>query len=232
MQLNLLPDVKMEYIKTQRARRLILSVSVLVAAVALALLLLLLGVDGLQKKHLSDLNKDIKSESAKLQGEPQIEKMLTVQNQLQSLPALHAAKPAAARLFDYLNQLTPANVAITDFTIDFGKQTIAITGTSANLVNVNQYVDTLKYTTYTTGSNSNAQNAFSNVVMSSFGLNTDTQNAGQAATYTINMSYDKTIFDITQDTKLTVPSVTTTRLTTGVQASDLFQPAPAGKGGQ
>ena len=153
IQLNLLPDVKLEYIKAQRSRRLVFSVSVLVTIASVALLLLLLSVEGLQKKHLSDLNNDISSETSKLQNEPQINKILTVQNQLESLTALHAGKPAATRLFDYLNQVTPANVNITDFSIDFTKQTTTVTGTSDSLSSVNKYVDTLKFTTYTTDSN-------------------------------------------------------------------------------
>ncbi|HET7060443.1 MAG TPA: PilN domain-containing protein [Candidatus Saccharimonadales bacterium] len=230
MQLNLLPAVKMEYIKAQRARRLVLTVCTLVTIAALALLLLLLSVDGLQKKHLSDLSKDITSESGKLQHEPQINKMLTVQNQLGSLTALHASEPAASRVFTYLNQVTPANVSITDFTIDFTKQTATITGTSANLANVNQYVDTLKHATYTTPDNKTPQPAFNNVVLTSFSLNTDSGNSGQAANYTISLSYDKNIFDIAQNVTLSVPKITTTRLTGG-QPTDLFQAAPPAKGG-
>jgi Tfp pilus assembly protein PilN len=232
MQLNLLPAVKMEYIKAQRSRRLVLTMSVLVTIAALALLLLLLSVEGLQKKHLNDLSKDITSESSKLQHEPQIDKMLTVQNQLGSLTALHANEPAAAQVFNYLNQVTPANVSITDFNIDFTKQTATITGTSANLANVNQYVDTLKHATFTTASDSSGQPAFSNVVLTSFSLNTDSGIAGQAANYTIGLSYDKTIFDVTQNAKLSVPNVTTTRLDV-TQPTDLFQAAPpTKKGGQ
>ncbi len=230
MQLNLLPAVKMEYIKAQRSRRLVLTMSVLVTIAALALLLLLLSVDGLQKKHLNDLSKDITSESSKLQHEPQINKMLTVQNQLGSLTALHASEPAAAQVFNYLNQVTPANVSITDFNIDFTKQTVTITGTSANLANVNQYVDTLKHATFTTSSDSSSQPAFSNVVLTSFSLNTDSENAGQAANYTIGLSYDKTIFDVTQNAKLSVPNVVTTRLNVN-QPTDLFQAAPPVKKG-
>jgi uncharacterized membrane protein len=227
IQLNLLPDIKLQYIKAERTRRLVLSVSFLVAAVAVVILLLLLSVEGLQKKHLSDLNKDIKSESHQLQHEPQIDKMLTVQNQLSSLTALHAQKPAAAQLLGYLNQVTPTDIAITDFSIDFTKETASITGTSNNLASVNQYVDTLKYTTYTADGSTTTQNAFSNVVLTSFGLNTDTQNPEQAATYTINLAYDQAIFDITKNVKLAVPTLTTTRLTTTNPASDLFQAAPA-----
>jgi hypothetical protein len=235
IQLNLLPDVKLEYIKAERSRRLVLSISFLVAAVSIVLLLLLLSVEGLQKKHLNDLTKDINSESSKLQKEPQISKILTVQNQLQSLTSLHAQEPAASRVFDYLNQVTPSNVSIADFKIDFTQQTSTITGTAANLADVNQYVDTLKYTTFTTGDGSPGQPAFSNIVLSSFSLNGGGQGSGQAASYTITLSYNPTIFDITQNVKLSVPNVTTTHLTIGgQQVTDLFKaaaPAPS-KGGQ
>lgn len=230
MQLNLLPAVKMEYIKAQRARRLVLTMSVLVTVASVALLLLLLSVEGLQKKHLNDLSKDIASESSKLQHEPQIDKMLTVQNQLGSLTGLHASEPSAAQVFNYLNQVTPANVSITDFNIDFTKQTAIITGTSSNLANVNQYVDTLKHASFTTSGNSTSQPAFSNVVLTSFSLNTDSGNAGQAANYTISLSYDRTIFDVTKNVKLSVPNVTTTRLDV-TQPTDLFQAAPPPKKG-
>lgn len=233
MQLNLLPAVKMEYIKAERVRRLVLTVSILVTVAAMALLLLLLSVAGLQKKHLSDLNKDILSETTKLQHEPQINKMLTVQNQLSSLTALHANKPAAARLIDYLNQVTPSNVNITDFTIDFSQQTATLTGTSSSLASVNQYIDTLKNTKYAiSGNEDSLQPAFNNVVLSSFSLNTDSQDSAQAANYTIAVSYDKNIFDITQNVQLSVPRITTTRLDS-TQANDLFKAAPATKqGGQ
>lgn len=226
IQLNLLPDVKLEYIKAQRSQRLVFSVSILIAAASIGLLILLLSVSGLQKKHLNDLSRDISSETSQLQHKPQINKMLTVQNQLHSLTDLHAQNPAAARLFDFLNQVTPTNVNITDLKIDFTQQTASITGTSDSLANVNKYIDTLKLTTFTSDNDSNSQPAFSDIVLSSFSLDTGSQDKSQAANYTITLKYDPAIFDITQNIKLSVPSVTTTR--TGIsQPSDLFQAAPA-----
>lgn len=222
IQLNLLPDVKLEYIKAQKSRRLVLSVAVLVSIVAIAILLVLLGVDGLQKKHLNDLNSDISSETNKLQQEPQISKVMTVQNQLESLTALQAGKPAASRLFDYLNEVTPVQVSINSLSADFTQQTVSITGTADTLASVNKYVDTLKYTNYTTDSNPTKTNAFSNVVLSSFGLNSGTADPAQAASYTITLSYDTNIFDITQSVKLSVPSLVTTRSQLD-QPTDLFK---------
>jgi hypothetical protein len=228
-QLNLLPDVKMEYIKAKRSQRLAVSIALLASVIAIALLVLLLAISGLQKKHLSDLSRDITSDSSKLQNQPQITKVLTVQNQLESLTSLHESKPAATEVFGYLNSITPAQVDINNFSIDFTQFTVTVTGTADSLSSINQYVDTLKSTTYTSDQNPGASlPAFSNVVLSSFGLtSTSTSNgqpAGQPASYTITFSYDKNIFDITQKIKLVVPTLTTPR------SNDLFQ-APANSKG-
>jgi Tfp pilus assembly protein PilN len=209
IQFNLLPDVKLEYIKAQRSRRLVLTGAVLACAASIVLLGALLSVDALQKKHLSDLKQDISSETTVLQNKPDINTILTVQNQLQSLTSLHNGKPAASRLFTDLNEATPASVSINNLAVDFTQYTMTISGNSDALSSINQYVDTLKLTTYSTGSGSSSQPAFSNVVLSSFGLDTGNHDPSQAATYSITLSYDKNIFDNTQNVTLAVPTVTT-----------------------
>jgi Tfp pilus assembly protein PilN len=228
IQLNLLPDVKLDYIKAQRSRRLVVSVSVLVTALAVALLVLVFVIGLAQKKHLNDLNHDISSETTTLKQEPQISKILTVQNQLESLTALHAGKPAVSRLFtSYLNAITPASVSISTFNSDFTQQTATITGTADSLASVNQYVDTLKFTKYDTGANTPKSSAFNSVVLSSFGLNSSTKDPTQAASFTITLAYDKAIFDITQkNMQLSVPSQVTTRSALE-QPTALFRAAPS-----
>ncbi|HYH36433.1 MAG TPA: PilN domain-containing protein [Candidatus Saccharimonadales bacterium] len=226
IQLNLLPDVKLLYIKAQRQRRLVMGVSILVTGASVVLLLLLLSFNGLQKKHLNDLSQDIARDNRQLQNKPNVNKILTVQNQLESLTALHESKPAAGRLFSYLNQVTPASVSITTFTTDFTQGTATITGTSDSLSNVNKYVDTLKFITYTTDNgDGKAAPVFSNVVLSSFGLNTGAKDVTQAASFTITVSYDKTIFDNTEKVELTVPTAASTRSQVS-QPSDLFKATP------
>lgn len=226
-QLNLLPDVKLEYIKAQRSRRMAVSISFLACVGTIGLLILLLAASGLQKKHLNDLSQDIKTDSTKLQKKPEIAKILTVQNQLGSLTALHSEKPAASRLFDYLNEVTPPQVSITSFKVDFTEQTSTITGTSESLSSVNKYIDTLKFTTYKVKGGSSGTKAFSNVVLTNFGLSSNLKQAnGQPANYTITLGYDKNIFDITQNVSLSVPSLNTTRSALAQPKEDLFQ-APA-----
>jgi Tfp pilus assembly protein PilN len=228
IQFNLLPDVKLEYIRAERVRRLVITISVLVTIAAIILLLLLLSVNALQKKHLSDLNRDIKAASSKIVKQTDLNKILTVQNQLKSLSGLHAAKPAASRLNDYLSQVTPNQASINNLTVDFTQHQVTITGTADSLATVNQYVDTLKFTTYTVKGEDGSQNAFSDVVLSSFGLTKD------EADYTITLTYNPDIFDITKDVSLTVPPHKITTRSEVEQPADLFKlpiDTPANAGG-
>lgn len=223
IELNLLPDVKIEYIKAQNMRRMTFTISALVTVVAVVLLGFLLSVNQLQKKHLNDLTGDIKKESAQLKGKKDINKILTVQNQLNSLTALHASKPAVSSLFTYLNQVTPSNVNINTFHADFAAYTMTITGGADSLSDVNKYIDTLKFTDYKTEDGSKAR-AFGNIVLTTFGINSQAQGGTKPASYTINLSYDPKIFDITQKVELSVPTITTTRVMIS-SPSDLFQAA-------
>ncbi len=152
IQFNLLPNVKLEFIKAQRLKRAILSVAVIVSGASLLLLVLLfLAVDVFQKQYLKSVNNDIQTNSAKLQSITDIDKVLTIQNQLISLPGLHASKPVTSRLFTYLKQIVPDKVKISQLDIDFDQHTLTFTGSADELSTVNKFVDTLKFTTYTTG---------------------------------------------------------------------------------
>lgn len=225
IQLNLLPDVKLQYIRAQQQRRLVFAVSFLVSAVSVGMLVLLLAYGALQKTNLGHLNKDINSETAELKAKPDINKILTVQNQLGSLTALHATKPAATRVFGYLNQVTPTDSGISTLKIDFTTLSITIDGGSDSLTAVNKYVDTLKYTKYSVDKGVTSKKAFSSVVLSSFGVNNEGGPGTRPTSFSISLTYDPAIFDITQNTELQVPSQTTTRA--GLDSStDLFQAAP------
>lgn len=228
LQLNLLPDVKQDYIKAERSKRLVLSVSVIVAASSIGLLLLLFSADRLQRKHIGDLSDDIKTKTAELQKKPQIAKILTVQNQLNSLTGLHKDKPAVSRLAQYLNQVTPTQADISNIKIDFTAQKITITGGADDLSSVNKFIDTLKYTTYRTDKN-DANKAFSGVVLTSFDVNstkTGATGGTKPISYAIDLAYEKDIFDSTQKIELVVPNLTTTRASVD-QPTDLFKAAPA-----
>lgn len=224
IQFNLLPDVKLEYIKARRTQRLVLIIATVLASVAFAIFVILfLIVNVAQKKHLNDLNNDIRTDTATLQAIPNIDKILTVQNQLNSLTELHEADPATARLFSYLGQLTPSQATISSVKADFTANTISIEGGANALSTVNQFVDTLKFTTYTTNENTTPQKAFSDVVLASF-AKTD-----KGVTYQIDFKFDPMIFDNTLQVQLVVPKIISTRSETE-KPTDLFQEAETTNG--
>ena len=218
IQFNLLPDIKQQYMKAQRQKHMVVFISTLAMIAAVAVFVVLLLVTQVwQKKSISDLNGDIKKYSNELSGTDDFNKILTVQNQLKALPALHDQKAVASRLSGYMTQLTPAKANVSKLDVDFAQNTISISGSADSLATVNTYVDTLKFTTYSAeGDNSKKGNAFSAVVLSAFGKNSG------ATTYTITANFDPIIFSSAQEVTLTVPQITSSRSATE-QPTDLFQ---------
>lgn len=206
VQFNLLPDVKINLIKARRTNRLVVTIGFLAVVISVLIAGASFSLMTVQKKHITDLDKDIKKYSSDLNGTENLTKILTVQNQLNALPELYATRPAIKRLPSYLDQTTPSVVNLSDIKLDLAEGNIEVTGTSEKLESVNRYVDTLKFTTYTEGDDKDSKvNAFSNVVLSAFAKN-DTQ-----TTFTIRFAFDAVIFDESKDVKLLVPSIITTR---------------------
>ncbi len=102
IQFNLLPDVKLEYIKARRTNRLVIGTSLIVSSAALVIFILLfMTVNVFQKKNITDLTADIKHGSAQLQSIPELNKVLTIQNQLSVLPGIHDQKAIASPIWLY-----------------------------------------------------------------------------------------------------------------------------------
>jgi len=149
VQFNLLPDIKLEFVKARRTKYLLSFVSFIVGGIAIAVFLFaFFFVNVVQKKSLSDLQADIKQYSSDLQSEKNLDKILTVQNQLSAVTTLHKTKPVASRLFGYLTQVTPTQASLTKLTVDFSQNTMAIGGKAPTLDSVSMYTDALKATKY------------------------------------------------------------------------------------
>lgn len=206
VQFNLLPDIKIQYLKAKRQKHLVVLGSVVATVISLTVLVLLLStVYGLQKKNINDLNADIKTASRELQDTEDLTKILTVQNQLKALPGLHDKKVVSSRLYEYLTQVTPAEASIAKLDVDFALNTMTINGSAKDLTVVNTFTDTLKFTKFTSKSQPNDKNAFTDVVLTTF-----TRDA-KSATYTISLKFDPFIFSGTEEPEMTVPQIISTR---------------------
>lgn len=199
IQFNLLPDVKQEFIRSERLKRLMVTISFVTSAAALSVLVLAFTtVYVAQKKIISDLNDSIASSSHTLKNEPNITDILTVQSQLGSLDSLNSQKPVASRIFGYLSQVTPTETTISDMRVDYVQNTITINGNAPSLDVVNTFVDSLKFTNYTTKDSSTAKPAFSSVVLANFSRSVS------SATYSITFNFDPAIFSVANDVTLAV----------------------------
>ncbi len=245
IQFNLLPDVKIEYLKSRYRQRMAVTISVIVSSVFIALLVVsAVVVKVVQPHQMKNNSKDIVNQTKEINKIENLDKILTVQNQLKSLPGLHDKKSITSRLFEYLKQVTPAQATISDATLDIDAGTLSIQGNADSLNTVNKFADTLKFTKFKSGGADNKEgNAFSNVVLSSFSVATaggSGAQAGKAISYKLDFSFDPVIFQNVKDgngksttVKLTVPTKVTTRSATE-QPAVLFdsqsQPAPKTEG--
>lgn len=228
IQINLLPDVKNEYIKTQRKKRLVILSSVVVSGVAIGALLLQLGIVGTQKALLSKSESNVKKNASKLEGTQDLNKILTIQNQISKLNELHASKPVVARIFTYLPQITPNDVQIDKLDFSIPDSTMTISGTAGSIESINKYADTLKFTKVIVDGQPPTP-AFNTVVLQSYSTGNKGTSATKGASYTITFKYDPSFFDSSKKVSLEVPKIISTRSETE-RPNALFNQSTENKG--
>ncbi len=231
VQFNLLPDVKQRYINAQRSKKTVTAIAFLVSAAAAVILVIMLSiVYGVNKLQLSSADNSIKNYEQQLNKIPDLNKVLTVQNQLASLASLHQNKTVSSRLFEYLPQVIPTQVNMGRLQVDFTANTMNINGTADSQKTVNIFIDTLKFTTYKIDGKDTGKKAFPSVIESSFGLDQ------KGASYGLNVQFDPALFINSQNTSLNVPvGLATTRSVLDDPSNVLFNGqtgSPSSTGGQ
>lgn len=235
VQFNLLPDVKLAIVRSNRLRNLAISIALIISAASAAIFLIMLGTTSvIQKRQLINADKTIASNTAKLRSMNGLDRMITVQNQLSTLVDLHKNKYISSRIFSYLPEVTPTRVSLGHLAIDFKANTMQIDGTADSQKSVNTFIDTLKFTTYIVNPDDLAKSAFPSVVESGFSI-------GSAnVSYSLNVTFDPALFannilDSQGHAKaplLQVPKLTTTRSITNDPANSLFNGQNSGTGGR
>jgi Tfp pilus assembly protein PilN len=136
IEINLVPDVKLELLKARRQRRTVISASIVLTVIAAAALVLLaFYAFGVQAIANGLADNGIKDESKKLQSVKDLSKTLTIQNQLSQLAALHGDKNISSRIFDILTATIPSGtnaVSITQLTLDADTKQISLQGQASN----------------------------------------------------------------------------------------------------
>ena len=214
-QFNLLPAIKLEYLKAERLRRLVISISILITIAAIVLAGILFSWTELQKSQINSLASDIQHQGSMLR-QKNLNEILTIQNQISTLTKLHEQEPNVANLATYLYQTIPTTVSLSSLSIDFNTDTISMSGNADSLVTVNQLIDSLKFATFTVNGVAASKPPFSNIVLSDFGV-AQTGSSQQSttttttATFTIDLNFNSELFNNTVNVRLSVPSKVTTR---------------------
>jgi Tfp pilus assembly protein PilN len=217
VQVNLLPKLKIDYLKSERNKRIVVLTSILAGIASISLFILLyVGVFVFQKNQIKNVDKKISSLANELKSVNDIEKILTIQNQLKLLPELTKSKPLISRINNVILKTTPSSANLSSITVDTVNKKLSISGISEDAFAVNKYSDTLKFTTITVVNKKTGDKEQKNLFID---VNTSVNRDASGASFTITTNYDESLFNSDNNIDLVVPSITSTRSSTETPGS-------------
>lgn len=131
IEINLVPDIKQEMLSAQRMRNAAITIAILIGLAAGAVVLVLVGVLGGQIAVEKMTESSINDQYKKLANTQDINDMITIQNQLNSVSAINDKKSVTSRLLDVLAAINPAapnDVKMSKVTLNPVDDTLIIEG--------------------------------------------------------------------------------------------------------
>ena len=135
IEINLLPNVKRELLKTRAMRNRVISISFLVGGASIAAVVVLALILGSQIAAEAVQNGVIKDRNDKLMAVEDLNKVVTIQHQLTKINEQHSGKKLNSRIFDVVtavNPVAPNNVSFSDIKVNPESKTITLEGSAAN----------------------------------------------------------------------------------------------------
>ncbi len=208
VQINLLPNIKRDYLKAQQMKHLVILASFLITVVSISLLVVLfIYVQILQPRHRQNIQTDIDSGIAELKDKDNSIKIVTVQGVLEQIPALQDQKMITSSLFNYLNGFTPRDVSYTEARLDTDLGTLTLTGSTKTLEKANILANNLKSAkfTYTESDTTSTIQPFSSVVFATLGKAEKVEQGSNPVTFQLTVKIDTVMFKQSiKDQKLVV----------------------------
>lgn len=238
IELNLLPDIKQDFVHARRQKRVVIAAMIFtsIASIALVVLLSFYAFAG-QSLRQTLADNAIASKSKELKSQKNLVRNLTIQNQLSSLSQLHEAKPAYERLFEYLKTLNPEspnNISISKVTIATtvdSVDTLVIEGSAKDYQAVTVFKDTLDNAQLSYVDPETKEKVkkplFTTVTISDTGIGKDSSGK-EVASFKATLIYEPDAFAW----NINNPTVQVPNKKTNQSASNVFADAPVKKEGQ
>lgn len=123
IQINLIPDVKQELLRAQAQRNIVISASIVLSIAAGIIVVLVASfVFGAQQYTMGKTNEAIDEQYKTLSEVEDLDRLLTIQNQLKKVSALNENKNVASRIYGMLNVIVPTDsqheITISSMTVD------------------------------------------------------------------------------------------------------------------
>jgi len=223
IQINLLPDVKLKFIKTKRTERIVVFVCAIISAISIvSIIVLYLSVDVFQKNHLNSVANQITSESTTIKNDADVNKIITIQQQLKSLPALYANRNNPYEIFNILQQSTSKGITISTFNINYQTGALTFGGTTDNLLDGNVFYNQLLYATYSLDKGAQ-QPLYGGVTISGLsGLTSSSATNNAPINYSVKATVPVALFKNGASVVISVPNKDVTQSTLNQPSASTF----------
>ena len=143
-EINLVPDIKDEMIKTLKMRNLIFFLCILVATASVIVTVIFGLIAGGQKLAIDSKNETIKQLSTKLNSYSDLGDFLTIKDQLGNISTLTSNKKVFSRTFDILSALIPTGadtITISELSVNLASEKPTFTFDAQANANKEPYID-------------------------------------------------------------------------------------------
>lgn len=218
IQINLLPDVKQEYLRTQQTKHTVIVGSALISAVVLGVtVLLFVYVQIVQPQYQRVVQNDIDKGIQELKEKPDAQRLVTVQGVLEQMPALKDQQQVISRIFNYLKEFTPRSVAYNQVNLALDTSTITLSGGTVSYEQANVLANNLKSAkmTYRQGDSDQTASPYQNIVFNSLSK-AENANDGRPVTFELTFQFNPLLFN---------PTISNQKVTVNASSEELLLPS-------
>lgn len=134
IEINLIPDVKFDLLKTKVMRTRVTVVAILIVIITSVITAVLASVTfGVQSLMIATIDRKINEQFQTYKNYENVNQIITIQNQLSKIDNLHQNKPVASRLFNMMVSIIDGSgdsIKISKLEYDAGSRQIKLEGQS------------------------------------------------------------------------------------------------------